>query len=63
LPRIGQSIAKNSHSAYDYLPSSVIEFPSGSALAQRMAANGLVRVEMFPYTMGVATLYLAEKPR
>lgn len=63
LPRIGQSIAKNSHSAYDYLPSSVIEFPSGKALVDRMTANGLTRVEMFPYTLGVATLYLAEKPR
>lgn len=62
LPRIGQSIAKNDHSAYNYLPSSVIEFPCGQALADRMQRHGLTNVHFTPFTFGVATLYLGDKP-
>jgi demethylmenaquinone methyltransferase/2-methoxy-6-polyprenyl-1,4-benzoquinol methylase len=61
LPRIGQSLARNQHSAYDYLPSSVSEFPSGEALAQRMRAAGLENVRYHPLTFGIATLYLGER--
>ena len=63
LPRVGQSIAKNDHSAYKYLPSSVIEFPCGQELADKMSAHGLENVKFYPYTFGVATLYLGDKPR
>lgn len=62
LPRIGQTLAKNDKGAYEYLPSSVIEFPSGRALADRMEAAGLENVSIFPYTFGIASLYLGEKP-
>ena len=61
LPRIGQSLAKNKESAYDYLPNSVLEFPSGQALADRMEQAGLKEVRVFPYTFGVASLYLGER--
>lgn len=61
LPRIGQSIARNRHDAYDYLPSSVAEFPSGEALAKRMQLAGLKDVRFFPLTFGVATLYIGER--
>jgi len=61
LPRIGQALARNRHDAYNYLPSSVGEFPSGEALAERMRAAGLSRVQFWPLTLGVATLYVGEK--
>ncbi len=61
LPRIGQSLAKNDKSAYEYLPNSVIQFPSGRALAERMEAAGLSNVVVTPYTFGIASLYLGEK--
>jgi demethylmenaquinone methyltransferase/2-methoxy-6-polyprenyl-1,4-benzoquinol methylase len=47
LPRVGQSIAKNEHSAYNYLPSSVIEFPCGQALVDKMSAHGLKDVKLY----------------
>jgi len=62
LPRIGQSMAKNDKSAYEYLPSSVSQFPCGQAFADCMTAAGLHDIKMFPMTLGVATLYLGTKP-
>ena len=61
LPRIGQMMAKNDKSAYAYLPSSVSQFPSGQAFADRMTGAGLHNIKMFPMTWGVATLYLGVK--
>jgi demethylmenaquinone methyltransferase/2-methoxy-6-polyprenyl-1,4-benzoquinol methylase len=62
LPRIGQSIARNDKGAYEYLPNSVIEFPSGQALAARMAQAGLDNLKVLPLTLGVASLYIGDKP-
>jgi demethylmenaquinone methyltransferase/2-methoxy-6-polyprenyl-1,4-benzoquinol methylase len=61
LPKIGQWFTRNSHAAYEYLPSSVSEFPSGQALADRMRAGGLRDVTMYPLTTGIATLYVGRK--
>ncbi len=61
LPRIGQRLAGNGSAAYNYLPSSVGEFPSGEALAERMRGVGLRRVEYYPLTLGIATLYVGFK--
>ena len=61
LPRVGQSLAKNQQSAYEYLPNSVLEFPCGQALADRMQAAGLRDVRVIPLTFGVATLYVGER--
>lgn len=61
LPRIGQALARNRHGAYNYLPASVGEFPSGEALAARMRAAGLHEVNYWPLTLGVATLYVGVK--
>jgi demethylmenaquinone methyltransferase/2-methoxy-6-polyprenyl-1,4-benzoquinol methylase len=62
LPRIGQLLARNSSAAYEYLPESVGQFPQGEALAERMRAAGLENVRCYPLTLGVATLYVGEKP-
>ncbi len=61
LPRVGQSLSKNKQSAYEYLPQSVQEFPSGEALAKIMRAVGLKDIKMVPMTLGVVTLYVGTK--
>lgn len=61
LPRIGQALARNLSDAYNYLPQSVGEFPSGEALAERMRAAGLRQVRWVSLSLGVATLYVGVK--
>jgi demethylmenaquinone methyltransferase/2-methoxy-6-polyprenyl-1,4-benzoquinol methylase len=61
LPRIGQWLMRSSHDAYDYLPTSVGEFPAGEALAERMRAAGLSEIRLYQLTWGIATLYLGRK--
>ena len=61
LPRIGQILARNRQSAYNYLPASVSHFPQGEALAQRMRAAGLAGVQQHRFTFGIATLYVGCK--
>jgi demethylmenaquinone methyltransferase / 2-methoxy-6-polyprenyl-1,4-benzoquinol methylase len=61
LPRLGQWLARNRHHAYNYLPHSVGEFPSGAALAARMCAAGLGTVTLHALTGGIATLYVGRK--
>ena len=61
LPQIGQALARNSQAAYNYLPQSVGQFPQGEALAERMRAAGLGEVKYWPFTFGVATLYVGRK--
>ena len=61
LPRVGQWLANNKSSAYEYLPASVGEFPQYEALAERMRNAGLSTVTFHSLTMGVATLYVGVK--
>jgi demethylmenaquinone methyltransferase/2-methoxy-6-polyprenyl-1,4-benzoquinol methylase len=61
LPRLGQFFARNKQSAYNYLPESVGQFPSGEALARLMETAGLKPVTWRPLTFGIATLYIGEK--
>jgi demethylmenaquinone methyltransferase/2-methoxy-6-polyprenyl-1,4-benzoquinol methylase len=62
LPRLGQWFNRNAAAAYEYLPSSVDQFPAYEDLAQLMRASGLIQVRFRPLTMGIATLYLGSKP-
>ncbi len=62
LPRIGQALAPNADAAYDYLPRSVLEFPDGQAMLDLLARRGLVALEQYPLTGGIATLYVGTKP-
>ncbi len=62
LPRIGRIFTRSTDDAYEYLPSSVREFPAGEALAERMRAAGLTDVKLYPLTFGIATLYVGVKP-
>lgn len=61
LPRVGQALASNDKSAYEYLPQSVQQFPCGEALASLMRDAGLENVRLTPMTLGVVTLYLGTK--
>lgn len=61
LPRVGQWLAPNKHSAYEYLPASVFEFPKGAGLVREMDAVGLREVRAYPFTFGIATLYTGRK--
>jgi demethylmenaquinone methyltransferase/2-methoxy-6-polyprenyl-1,4-benzoquinol methylase len=61
LPRIGQLLARNSQSAYNYLPESVSGFPYGERLAALMKECGLATVTFTPLTFGIATLYIGRK--
>jgi demethylmenaquinone methyltransferase/2-methoxy-6-polyprenyl-1,4-benzoquinol methylase len=62
LPRLGQWLARNPETAYQYLPESVGQFPSGQALVDRMHNVGWETVSMQPMTGGVVTLYVGTKP-
>jgi demethylmenaquinone methyltransferase/2-methoxy-6-polyprenyl-1,4-benzoquinol methylase len=61
LPLIGQVISRSRDNAYRYLPASVLEFPEGEALAERMRRQGLRDVRWYPLTFGIATLYVGTK--
>lgn len=61
LPRIGKMVSRNSGDAYEYLPTSVGEFPQGDALLERMRVAGLGELRRYPLTLGVATLYVGRK--
>lgn len=61
LPRLGQLFSSNKQQAYNYLPESVSEFPSGDKLAALMKECGLPQVRWIPLTFGIATLYIGEK--
>src|SRR5262245_24713432 len=62
LPLIGQVISRSQENAYRYLPASVLEFPDGEALAERLRRHGLEQVRFHPLTFGIATLYVGVKP-
>ncbi len=61
LPKIGQAVSQSQSNAYNYLPQSVLEFPEGEALCQRMRAAGLREVRYRPLTLGTVTLYVGIK--
>jgi len=61
LPRVGQALARNGRSAYNYLPQSVGEFPQGQAMCRRLETAGLKQVRLHRFTLGVASLYVGVK--
>jgi demethylmenaquinone methyltransferase/2-methoxy-6-polyprenyl-1,4-benzoquinol methylase len=62
LPLIGQLVSRSRDKAYSYLPASVLQFPDGEALAERLRQHGLEQVRYYPMTLGIATLYVGTKP-
>ena len=60
LPSIGAFFSKDK-SAYTYLPESVQEFPSGSNMDVILRNGGFVNTKYRALTLGIATIYVAEK--
>lgn len=60
LPFIGRLISKN-HSAYQYLPESVQEFPYGKAFLLQLRKIGFENVKMRKLSFGIATIYYGKK--
>ncbi len=60
LPLWGRIISKD-NSAYTYLPESVQAFPYGLAFVDLMKQAGFKNAVHKPLSMGVATLYIADK--
>lgn len=61
LPVVGQLFSKSDENAYNYLPASVMNFPDGEELAEKMRSSGLQDVSFTPFTFGIATLYIGTK--
>jgi len=61
LPFVGQWFSRSPDKAYEYLPASVLSFPDGEALATVMRQHGLEQVRFYPFTFGIATLYVGHK--
>jgi demethylmenaquinone methyltransferase/2-methoxy-6-polyprenyl-1,4-benzoquinol methylase len=61
LPVIGRIISRARNDAYTYLPSSVLEFPSGDELCSVMRGCGLSDVSARKLTFGIVTLYVGTK--
>lgn len=60
LPRIGRLVSKDP-AAYTYLPQSVAAFPDGEDFLNELRAVGFKNAKQHRMTLGVATLYVAEK--
>ncbi|HTY38518.1 MAG TPA: bifunctional demethylmenaquinone methyltransferase/2-methoxy-6-polyprenyl-1,4-benzoquinol methylase UbiE [Bacteroidota bacterium] len=61
LPRLGGVISK-SPEAYQYLPSTVQSFPDGDVMSRILSSIGFIGGFRHSLTLGVATIYIAEKP-
>ena len=59
LPAIGGLISKRS--AYQYLPDSVMEFPSQVEFSAMMKDAGFSRLQYVDLTFGIATVYVGDK--
>jgi demethylmenaquinone methyltransferase / 2-methoxy-6-polyprenyl-1,4-benzoquinol methylase len=60
LPVLGKSVSKDA-TAYTYLPESVAAFPEGGAFCAIMERCGFRNVKARPLSLGITTLYTAEK--
>ncbi len=60
LPLLGKLIAKR-YEEYRWLPESLIQFPDHRELAAMFRGTGLVQVEAYPLTGGIAALHIGAK--
>ncbi len=61
LPLIGRFFSRH-HFAYAYLPDSVAHFPSAPCFASIMRGAGFVNVRFRLLSLGIATLFVGDKP-
>ena len=60
IPLIGRLISGN-NKAYTYLPESVAAFPSGKNFLKILESLGLKNTKQINLSMGIASIYIAEK--
>lgn len=60
IPTIGEMVSCNKE-AYEYLPKSIKAFPQGREMMLILKKNGFVNIRMRRLTMGICSLYIAEK--
>jgi len=60
LPAIGGLVSGN-RSAYEYLPASVLRFPSPDKFIGMMKSAGFAVVEHTPMTFGICRMYVGKK--
>lgn len=60
LPRIGRLVSRHAD-AYDYLPASVSQFPSGEAFVKILRQAGFSSVRAVPLMFGAVYLYVARR--
>lgn len=60
MPTISKVLATEQR-AYEYLPESIHAFPQGRDMMLILQKNGFVNIRLRRLTMGIATLYIAEK--
>jgi demethylmenaquinone methyltransferase/2-methoxy-6-polyprenyl-1,4-benzoquinol methylase len=60
IPAIGRLISKDK-TAYSYLPKSIEAFIQGKEMTDSLLKNGFSKALYRTYTLGVCTMYLAEK--
>ncbi len=61
LPFMGRLVSKSDR-AYTYLPESVLEFPDGDEFVAILRNAGFINVTYKLLTLGIATIYIAQKP-
>jgi demethylmenaquinone methyltransferase/2-methoxy-6-polyprenyl-1,4-benzoquinol methylase len=60
MPVVGRIISGDD-SAYTYLPETMAAFPQGEVMREILLKNGFSQVSFRRLTMGICTLYIAEK--
>ncbi len=61
IPPLLGGIVSNNRSAYEYLPSTIWEFPDGEDFCGIMRSAGFATATCFPQTFGIASIYIAKK--
>ncbi len=62
VPVIGGLISK-SRNAYKYFPQSIIDFPPQERIKEIIEKSGFARVDIYPLTFGVASVYVGVKEK
>lgn len=60
IPTVGRLISKDK-TAYSYLPKSIEAFIQGKDMTETLLKNGFRKAIYKTYTLGVCSMYLAEK--
>lgn len=61
LPLLSRIICTDER-ANNYLPASIAAFPQGREMMLILKKNGFTNIRLRRYTLGIVTLYMAEKP-